>query len=279
MPMFYVYVHRRLSSGVPFYVGKGHGARAHTQKGRNPHWRNIVAKDGGIDVEIIGRNLDEEMAFLVEVEAIDRYRRLGVKLVNRTDGGEGVTGYRNPNGAHNKGVPCSEEMKTRLSATAKAKGILPPVGWNRGKKTPPDVVERRRPAMLAAWAKAKASGERVVSRETREKMRAAKIGHVKSEETRRKLSEALRANKFVRHRTDMTGYRHSAESRARMSASMKGRKANNARPVRCVDTGEVFESANAAAKALKRHTHSLIAACCRGTVPLAYGLRFEWAHG
>lgn len=221
--VFYVYVHRRLVTGKPFYVGKGRANRSHQHCSRNPHWRNIVAKDGGFDVEFVAKKMEEELAFLVEVETIDKYRRLGVGLVNRTNGGDGVSGYRNPNGAHNKGKPVSEEMKARISATLKAKGCLPPIGWNKGQKTPPDVIEKRRHALRVAWAKVKSAGGRTVSPETREKMRAAKLGHVKSDETRRKLSEALKANKFVRKHPDMTGFKHSVESRAKMSASMRGR--------------------------------------------------------
>jgi hypothetical protein len=157
------------------------------------------------------------------MEAIDKYRRLGVKLINLTDGGDGVSGYRNPNGAHNKGKPCSEEMKARISATNKAKGVLPPIGWNRGLKTSSDHIEKRRAGLLKRWAARKLAGPIVTSAETRAKQRAAKLGHVKSAETRRKLSEALKANKYVRKHPDMTGFVHSAETRAKMSASAKRR--------------------------------------------------------
>ena len=42
---FYTYFHTRNDTGKVFYVGKGKGRRAH-EPGRNPHWKNIVAKHG-----------------------------------------------------------------------------------------------------------------------------------------------------------------------------------------------------------------------------------------
>jgi hypothetical protein len=223
VPSFYVYVHSRLSNGEPFYVGKGHSRRSHTHKSRSAHWKNIVAKDGGFHANLIAKNMDEELAFLIEMEAIDKYRRVGVKLINLTNGGDGVSGYRNPKGAHNKGKPCSEEMKARISATNKAKGLVPPIGWNRGLSTPEEIVEKMRSAQLARWAKVKQAGGIIVSAETREKQRAAKIGRQLSTEHRRKLSVSLKANKFVRVHPDMKGFVHSAETRAKMSESAKRR--------------------------------------------------------
>ena len=145
-------------------------------------------------------------------------------------------------------------------------------------KTPPEVIEKRRPALLAAWAKAKALGERQTSPETRARQRLAKLGKPLSDDHRKNLSEALKTNKYVRAHPDMTGFVHSAESRAKMSASMKGRKSHSRRAVRRMDTGEVFVSATAAAQQLGRRQHTLIAACCRGKVQSAYGHRFEYVE-
>ncbi len=275
---FYVYVHSRLNTGAPFYVGKGHARRAYTIKSRSQHWKNIVAKDGGWHVNFIAERVDEELAFLAEMEAIDKYRRLGVRLINLTDGGDGVSGYRPTKPPHNKGKPMSEKMKAHLSATAKARGILPPIEWNRGGKTPQEVIEKRRPAMLAAWAKAKADGDRKTSVETRAKQRAAKLGKKYSAEHCKNMSIAMKENKYVRVHPDMTGFKHTAESRAKMSASMKGRKSHQRKAVKCVDTGELFESATAAAKRYGRKEHTLIAACCKGSVKTAYGHKFEYIN-
>jgi hypothetical protein len=42
---FYVYLHRRATTGEIFYVGKGSNKRAWTAQGRNRHWQNIAAKE------------------------------------------------------------------------------------------------------------------------------------------------------------------------------------------------------------------------------------------
>lgn len=273
---FYVYVHKRLSSGVPFYVGKGHGDRANKMSCRGAHWNAIVKKDGGRDVDILINGIDEEFSFFVEMEVIDKYRRLGIKLANKTDGGDGVSGYKHTKPAHNKGVPCSEEMKARISATLKEKGCLPPIGWNKGLKQSRELVEKRRQALLERWAVYK---KRSPSPETKAKIRAAKQGVKLTEKHKKNLSEALKANKYIRKRPNMKGFVHTAETRAKMSAGMKGRESHARKPVRCLDSGEIFDSCISAAKHIGKNTHSLIAACCRGYAKSAYGYRFEYING
>jgi len=224
---FYVYVHCRLNTGAPFYIGKGRARRAYTHKSRNPHWRNIVAKDGGFHANLIAQNIVEDLAFLVEMEAIDKYRRLGVKLINLTDGGDGVSGYRNPNGAHNKGKPCSEEVKARISATLKAKGCLPPIGWNRGQRAPDETRAKMRAAHIAGWTKR----ERLpISDETRAKQRAAKLGLKKTPEQCKAMSERMKADPRVkarRFKTTQLGYKHTAEAREKMSAAAINRRSRD----------------------------------------------------
>jgi len=91
--MFYIYQHRKTDTNEIFYVGKGKGTRLNQTHGRNQYWHRVVAKHGFI-AEKIADNLDEELAFLAETECIDVYRKRGVKLVNYTNGGEGVSGYK-----------------------------------------------------------------------------------------------------------------------------------------------------------------------------------------
>lgn len=221
---FYVYLHRRRVSGLVFYVGKGHGARAYSHKSRNAHWKSIVAKDDGHIVDIAADGLDEELAFFAETELIDQMRRIGVKLANLTEGGDGP-----------KGRVFSEESKLKMRAKR-------------------------------------------MSTESREKMRAAKIGRPLSDVHKQKLSESLKKSEFVRTRPDMSGFTHSEESRAKMSDAKLGMKAHNRKPVRCVESGAIFESAKAAAQNFGRKEHTLIAACCTGSVRTAYGHKFEYVN-
>lgn len=91
-PIFYVYVHKRPIVGTVFYVGKGRDERAWVEKDRNPHWRNVVNKHGGFEVEIIKEGMTEPEAYAFEAETILKY---GIEnLTNQTLGGISTTGYR-----------------------------------------------------------------------------------------------------------------------------------------------------------------------------------------
>jgi hypothetical protein len=91
--MYYIYAHTRNDTNELFYVGKGKGKRCHSKKGRNEYWHRVAEKHG-YQIKIVVDNLDEELAFLAEAECIDLYKRLGYKLVNMTNGGEGASGYQ-----------------------------------------------------------------------------------------------------------------------------------------------------------------------------------------
>lgn len=86
---FYVYTHTRNDTGATFYAGKGRKERAHRTSQRSPHWSRIAAKHGRT-VHIVAEGLDDELALLCEVEQIDKCKRLGINLVNMTEGGDGA---------------------------------------------------------------------------------------------------------------------------------------------------------------------------------------------
>jgi hypothetical protein len=89
------YVHARPDGGV-FYVGKGSTKRSLDFKNnRNNHYLNIVKKHGSDNI-LVGclPCSSEEISFDLEKGLIKCLRRMGVELANRTDGGEGVSGYR-----------------------------------------------------------------------------------------------------------------------------------------------------------------------------------------
>ena len=124
---FYVYVHSRLSSGTPFYVGKGRGRRAYSSDSRSKFWRAVVAKNGGRTVSFIGRDMDEELAFLVESESIDKLRRCGASLVNLTDGGDGPKG-RIVNETTREKLRLrviTPEWRAKMSAAARRRKLTP----------------------------------------------------------------------------------------------------------------------------------------------------------
>jgi hypothetical protein len=106
MNAFYAYLyidpsrtHPRVSEGEPIYVGKGTKQRAWAHLGRtdrHPFTNRLKSlKKKGIEpiIKFLAQGIDEELAILVEQEAINLYGRkdLGLgPLLNLTDGGEGM---------------------------------------------------------------------------------------------------------------------------------------------------------------------------------------------
>lgn len=94
---FYVYLHRRQSDGLIFYVGKGFGRRAWewSEKSRgNIHWQRVKNKHG-IEVVIVKSAMSNDCSLTLEKITIAKYRSLGHPLTNMTDGGDGFSGVDN----------------------------------------------------------------------------------------------------------------------------------------------------------------------------------------
>ena len=73
-------------------MGKGTKYRATDHGYRSQWWHRVVNKHGLI-VSIVQNDMIEEDAFLLEMWLIAKFRHEGHPLVNKTDGGEGSTGY------------------------------------------------------------------------------------------------------------------------------------------------------------------------------------------
>lgn len=122
---YYVYVHRRISDGCVFYVGKGCRRRAFVADKRGIVWRRISAKHG-VFVEIVKDGMQEVCAYVLEAILIKKYSDMGVFLANRTTGGDGWRG-----GSHS--------VAARMAMSEKRTGELNP---NYGKKHSPEVRAR-----------------------------------------------------------------------------------------------------------------------------------------
>lgn len=126
--------------------------------------------------------------------------------------------------------------------------------------------------------------------ETRAKMSIAQSKRTHSTETREKIGKAQRGEKH-----HMYGKHHSAETRAKMSASHKGENAYwygkkkpqesvektaiaHRKPVVCVETGEVYASLTAAAKAKGMSRHTLISNALNGISKTAGGFHWRFYH-
>jgi len=132
---FYAYIYRE-PNGTPFYVGKGHGDRAyfHLTRKDDCHLSKKLRKmqmNGETPIIEVIPALDEDHAFFLEeccIAVIGR-RDLGTgPLLNLTDGGDGVSGYRwteEQRAAQrvrlsgitpwNVGVPMSDAQKAKIS--------------------------------------------------------------------------------------------------------------------------------------------------------------------
>ena len=152
--MYYVYSYLR-EDNSPYYIGKGKEGRAFT-KG----CKEIKPPKDKTKIKIIKENLTEQDAFDLEILYILMFGRKDLDtgiLRNKTDGGDGASGY----------IVLPEERKRR---SERMKGVKRPqwiydkiAASNRGKKASP---------------------------ETREKISAAGKNRKCSEEHKRKVSEA-----------------------------------------------------------------------------------------
>lgn len=101
---FYVYIHRRISDGTEFYVGKGKSVRGFSAFGRSSFWKKAAIKNG-VDVTIVQEGMDEDCAYLLEQWLIAKLRHEGARLVNICSGGTGSPGFTPKN---RKGVYSSQ---------------------------------------------------------------------------------------------------------------------------------------------------------------------------
>jgi hypothetical protein len=131
----YTYLHRRADDGIPFYIGKGQGARAHSHSPRNEFWKSIVRKHG-ISVEILAHWADEKDAFHHEVALIAAFRSMGFRLANLTDGGDGASGPRQKKVARRLGMRLSEATKAKLREI------------NTGRRATDETRQKMRAAMM-----------------------------------------------------------------------------------------------------------------------------------
>lgn len=108
---FYVYTYLR-EDGSPYYVGKGKGRRAY-----QPHHGHRAPEPARIHIFPMA---DEATALAYECYLIDFWGRkdngTGI-LRNLTDGGEGVSGFKNASAIGNKygAFPRSEATRKRMS--------------------------------------------------------------------------------------------------------------------------------------------------------------------
>ena len=89
MSDYYVYQWVDMDTGLPFYVGKGHGDRMNSMKNRSARFIDYLTNHTNCRPEIIKDNLTEDDAFDIERKTISEYKENGTKRVNIAYGGRG----------------------------------------------------------------------------------------------------------------------------------------------------------------------------------------------
>lgn len=108
MKNYYVYAHFTVDSNELFYIGKGTKNRAHSDRGRNKYWHNIVNKHG-YKVIILINNLTEESSLIQEFLGIKQLK----PKANLTKGGTGgnTTAFYSKQDLEKKRVKCSRKRQ------------------------------------------------------------------------------------------------------------------------------------------------------------------------
>lgn len=138
---FYAYIHCK-PDGTPFYVGKGNETRVkRIERQHNPHHRNTINKYGKDNI-LVGKFecSTEDISFDLERGLIKRLRKMGVSIVNLTEGGDGASGAVRSIESRAKMSQAQlgnkKSLGKRLSKEARDKIAVAKIGnqWNCGRK-------------------------------------------------------------------------------------------------------------------------------------------------
>lgn len=178
-----VYRHRRMDNYDIFYVGIGNIARAKSKGGRSAWWHKVVNK-AGYCVEIVASELTWDDACELEQLLISEY--------GRRDRNKGSLVNMTDGGDGTLGHKLSEAHKEAIRQ----------YGKNRSAEQNQKISERLK--------------NRQVSEETKMKISKANTGKVRTAEQKEKWRILSLGNTYS------LGYRHTPESKLKMSQSRRG---------------------------------------------------------
>ena len=175
MTTYRVYIHTKKDTNEPFYIGRAVSKyRPLSDKSRNPHWRNVVAKHG-FNTRVIVGPFTREYASKLEQRLIKLYSRK-YRLTNMTKGGDGCLGFSHTEKAKQamskarKGVKHSAEWCNKISKAHKARfkaGALPGAAFyteeSRNKLRESGKLKRNKPNSKSKPVLCVTTGEQFVS--------------------------------------------------------------------------------------------------------------------
>lgn len=182
---FYTYAHYRADQPErgPFYIGKGMGQRAWKPQGRS-NWWTRTAKKHGVHVEIIAHWTTEDEAYSHERLLIGCMRDIGIKVVNKNDGGDGAS-----NPAPEVRAAIRERTNQQWNDPAQRAKLIQ-------SQTSPDAIARRSASLKRAFSRPGSRERRSASLKAanqRPEIIAKRQAITSSHEYRQKMSESLKA--------------------------------------------------------------------------------------
>lgn len=167
---YYVYQYIRKSDDTPYYIGKGTGNRALQKTNRSVS----VPKDKS-KIKYIIRNIKENDAINLEISYIKLFGRKDIGtgiLLNKTDGGEGISG------CVKKGNKIPKTKETKLKISMALRGIS-------------KSVEHKQKISDALKGKPKSAKAKIA-------IINGLLGRKHSDETKQKISKSLIGNQRAR---------------------------------------------------------------------------------
>lgn len=110
MNAYYVYAHYKANTDEIFYIGKGKNKRAWHLHSRNRYWKSIVKKYG-YSVKILKSNLNEQEAFVLEIDLIKSLKPKANLVPGGKGGGCATFGFKGKHHTKERNDKMSEAMK------------------------------------------------------------------------------------------------------------------------------------------------------------------------